>query len=327
MTKLHKSIVDLLDKKYHLTYIDYNDSLNDDNLEAVQKAIHEQDYCHIDESLESWLMECSDYGLDYSMKELRGEICREFEVDEDKAESFTDKYRDEIQEEIYNRDESNPLKDLIRNTPEPVCFYDTGLEIPDYTMDEQEYKKTVREIKNTLKITGGKWDKDIDELIVNASYGGLLVIYFTGDINDMMNLSDKNAVTFKNPNIAIVDHCNGSGMNVQLDGHKFTIPFTPHNIFLDKCVNYSYTYDVCGMSSDWCSGTDVKFIHDLRYKIHPEHSSLNAHVEREAELDATYKAGKCTAGDMNYNRHRGQVYINNFPCGSKCPHCGTFWID
>ena len=48
---------------------------------------------------------------------------------------------------------------------------------------------------------------------------------------------------------------------------------------------------------------------------------------QDAEYKRIFKAGGCSAGDMDINRHRGVYYDNNFPCGNRCPHCGTFWID
>ena len=54
----------------------------------------------------------------------------------------------------------------------------------------------------------------------------------------------------------------------------------------------------------------------------------NPALEREKELAEHYKkTGKCTFGDMNYSRHKNTSYRNDFPCGTKCADCGTFWID
>ena len=50
-------------------------------------------------------------------------------------------------------------------------------------------------------------------------------------------------------------------------------------------------------------------------------------MEYDEKCDRVYASGGCTAGDMNMLRHRDVYYINNYPCGNKCPHCGTFWID
>ena len=50
-------------------------------------------------------------------------------------------------------------------------------------------------------------------------------------------------------------------------------------------------------------------------------------MEYDAKCDAVFKTGGCTAGDMDMNRHRNTYYLNEFPCGTHCPHCHTFWID
>lgn len=328
MQTLHHSILDLLDKSYDLSYIDYDESLAN-NLTEVQEAIQKQDWQPLDYLFDDWLWERQAESVSYVMEKLINDIASSFDVDMIKAENFVDKWQDTIRDEIYERDDSTPLKDLIRHTSDPICFYDTGVEICGESpfKEDWEMEDDIKAIKKALKIKTNDYDDKLELMIMQASYGGLLVVYFRGDIQDMMNLKDKNIVTFKNPMIAIVDHWNGSGDNTELIGHKFTLSFAPENIFLDKCIKYSYTYDVCGMIESWCDCTMVTFGRDLRYKSLKEHSTLHEYLERENKLNETFKAGKCTPMDMDYKRHRNQVYINSYPCGTKCLDCGTFWID
>lgn len=56
-------------------------------------------------------------------------------------------------------------------------------------------------------------------------------------------------------------------------------------------------------------------------------SVLNIMNEENKKYDLIFEQGKCSSGDMNINRHRAVMYVNDFPCGSKCTDCGTFWID
>ena len=56
-------------------------------------------------------------------------------------------------------------------------------------------------------------------------------------------------------------------------------------------------------------------------------SHMTEHQRQEAEYVKTFRKGGCTAGDINISRHRDVYYINDYPCGHKCPHCGTFWVD
>ena len=79
------------------------------------------------------------------------------------------------------------------------------------------------------------------------------------------------------------------------------------------------------MCHDWCSAT--KYSLDFVDIGGIETSKTNEFLKREAELDAKFKAGSCTAGDMKYTRHRNTRYINEYTCRNQCLDCGTVWID
>lgn len=321
----YEQVKNLLDNRYELIYIDYRDNFDDDP-EGIQKAIQAQDEFLLEENLyENWLMDAQDESIDYIFKELKKTISNDFELEEEEAEDIIETYWEDLRQEIQERDISNPIHDLLRNTDDPVCFYDTGIELFE-GYDEADLKNAIRLVKKTLKIKTKKYDTRISIMLQQASYGGLLVVYFRKDAEELMNIGEANTITFKNPMIAVIDMVNGSGDHTDLEGHQFSLPFTPKNIFVDKTFKYSYTFSVCGMYSNWCDCTDVSFS-NTKSKREIETSALHAHQEREEELDRIFKSGKCTAGDMDMKRHRRTIYINDFPCGTHCKDCGTFWID
>jgi hypothetical protein len=321
-----ENVKKLLNKKYELVYIDYRDSL-DESLPEIQQAIQSQDYSFLDNAIdEYWPMESRDSSIDYILNELKDEISREFEIEEEDAEFFIDDNREELSLEIEERDESDPLGDLLRNTNNPVCFYDTGVEFSESLFDEEMFNENLELLKESLNIETDKYDEDLKLMLSQASYGGRLVIYFREDVRDLLNIGDNNTIQFKNPMVAIIDTYNGSGDNVDLPGHEFTLPLDTQNIFLDKTIKYNYTYSVCGMYSSWCDCTDIKFLKVSNSPI-IEKSSLHVEIEVEELYKKAYKEGGCTFGDMDVNRHKGIYYLNEFPCGQHCPKCGTFWID
>jgi DNA-binding IscR family transcriptional regulator len=255
-----QDILDLLDKKYQLFYCDYNDNL-DENLEEIQECIRKQKWDSLYESIDEWVSDCSMYSLDYIYAEIAKQISREYDCDRDEAEEILDTHWDSVRDEIYNRDTSTPIADLLHNTRDIVMFYDTGVEIYNGCLSPQkEVDDMVKEIKKTLKIklSEKKWDDAID-MMVRQGDSGRLVIYFNADVNQMMDLKDKNVVTFSNPSIAIANTWNGSGDDCELMGHKFTIPFDLKEFYIDKLIRYNYTYAVCGMNSRWCENTGVSF--------------------------------------------------------------------
>lgn len=328
-----KDVLDRLDKSYELIYVDYRESL-DNNLDAVQNAIQNQEKYLIDEAvgLWEWYIDSSDASVDQIINNLKESLLSDFDEDEDgEIEAFIDEHIDEIREAIQDRDVSNPLEDLLRHTSDTPVFFDLGIDVEDTTfMDEVDFRDTMKTVKKALKIklSDRTFDSSLTILLQQASYGGRLVVYFTGDVSELLDLNGANVVTFENPMIAVVDHWNGSGDSAELDGHKFSIPFDASNLFIDKTIKYNYSFAVCGMSSNWADCTRVSFSKKTRTSK-PNRSTIHADLDRESALNATFKAGGCTLGDMDMKRHKRSnlYYDNNFPCGTHCRACGTFWID
>jgi hypothetical protein len=310
-----QNIKDLMESSYELYYVDYRDSF-EYCLDKCQTAIHKNCYSPLDDLLFDWDLS---YTFEYILEELTKELIREYDLTEEEAELLIEQYRDEIRDEIYERDSSDPLKDLSRNTGDIVMFYDTGVYIGGHEEED------IQIIKEALHIKDDSYDQELRELVANSYSGGNLEIYFTSRLDDWLGLrEDLDTITFDNPHIALVDHGNGSGFNVEL-GHSFSLPYNQENVFIDKEVSYSYTYDVCGMYSDWCSGTNLELTITKQEKA--ERSGINDHLDQEKQLDETFKNGGCTFGDMKWDRHRNKEYRNDFPCGWTCKDCGTFWID
>lgn len=328
-----KDVLDNLDKRYSLIYVDYQESL-DNNLEAVQNAIQAQDKFLIEESIDlfEWYMESRDYAVDEAINELKDRLHSDFDEDEDgEIDAFVEDNIDAIREAIEERDDSYPLQDLIRNTSDTPVFFDLGIDVDgDCWADADSLKSNLKTVKRALKIklSDRTFDSDLSMMLQQASYGGRLVVYFTGDISELLDLNGANVITFENPMIAVIDTYNGSGDSIDLDGHKFSAAFDPANLFIDKTIKYNYTFAVCGMSSNWADCTRVFFSKKTR-KTKPNRSSLHAELDRESVLNATFKAGGCTPRDMDIKRHKDAnlYYDNNFPCGTHCKACGTFWID
>lgn len=181
-------VISLLRSSYELVEASYDDSL-DDQLDKVQEAIQAQDIAVLDDCIdEYWKMEAEDYSIEYIMDELKSDILKEWEFeDEDELDSWLEDHEDEIRQAIYERDNSDPIKDMMRHTDEPVCFYDTGVELGEtWNYDKQELANAMQLIKSALAIEGDKYDEEIFSLLANASYGGRLVVYFRDSIKNLL---------------------------------------------------------------------------------------------------------------------------------------------
>jgi len=313
-------IEDLIPKKVDLVYVDYQDSL-DNHKELIQQCLRKGSKDLLYEKIDEWFDDARWEGMLEIKKQLRSDLEKPYpdgDIDE-----VMELYEQEIEDIIYSRDESTPVKDILRNTSDIVCFADTGIEIEESVFNPVLARANRMLIKKTLGIKDSSMDIDIDMMIAQAGYGGELRIYFTADVEDLLDCAEINgSVEFDGTlNVAIANSGNGSGDHCEING-KFTASIK--SVYVDSEVKYSYTYDVCGMSSDWCANTYHKFSDT---KVDKVESELDSKIETEQKYQETFQKGGCTFGDMNINRHRGVYYINHFPCGSRCPVCGTFWID
>lgn len=316
-------IIDLIPKTTSLVYVDYRDNL-DEQQDIIQKCIHNNNFDDLYEKIDEWYWDCDN--ITYYIDKLKTDLENKYNLTEEEVENLIEKYEDEIRDTIYGRCDDDTVKDLINNTSDLVAHYDTRYYVNEGSWDwtKEEVKNERIKLKKFLQIKSTKYDKNIDMMIRQSSGGGYLLIYFNMDINDFIDNNAK-SIKFKNANIGIINHYEGSGDITYLEGHNFSLPYNPKNVFLEETIKYNWTYSIAGMSYDWCESTKYEFsIEDLG-KI--DDSYTNNLLEKEENYNKVYTSGKCSAGDMDINRHRDLFYRNDFPCGTKCPHCGTFFID
>lgn len=315
----------LIPKKVSLHYVDYRESF-DKNTELLELAIHTGRDVLYDTVFECYLNDY--YGMDYVLTELKKDIESKFDIED--ASDIMENYEDYIRDTIYDRDDFDAVKDLLRNTSSQTMFFDTGYEVEgeSWCWGEERMQEEIRSIKEYLNIPQSNLDNDKNllELLANATYGGQLVIYFYEDVDDFFDSEKYKTISFKNFCLAVINTGNGSGHDTQIKGITIELPYDKERIYLCKNIKYSYTFSVCGMSSDWCGATSVNLIETEQTRT-LQKSDLDATLKQDAEYTTTFKLGKCTAGDMDITRHRKTRYVNSSTCGTICDDCGTFWID
>lgn len=327
----YEDLVELLPKRVSLHFVDYNSSF-DNNSDELNQCLQTGQYDALYDVINEWESDESWESCQEILKQLKIDACSAG-FKKKKVKQLIEEFNDDLRSTIEGRDDSDILKDMLRNTSNLVAVYSLGLDVPETWYSAANRRLYRMAIKKALQITDSRYDKEIEELLGNASYGGELSIFFNADVEDFILPGEGKEFTtiqFTNPCVALPHYGNGSGHDVFLKGHSFKVPFKRGNLFLDKSMKYNYTYAVCGMSSDWCSATDVELsIEEVEPESLPDlgESSSASIRNSDAEYDRIYKSGKCSFGDMDMRRHRGVFYINDFPCGNKCPHCGTFWID
>lgn len=326
MNRKTRQLVDYVPQYVSLYHVDYRDDL-DGHEDIQEECIRSNSLEKLYEKTYEWYEEQEFSNMRYYLEEAR----KGMEAD-NCAEHF-EEHEDEIRDLIHDRNDSDPAKDLIRNSSVTNFFYSLGVEISGYQTGIPQRGESVAmacyKVRRALRLKKGQFDEKIEELVENAVCGGELRIYFNAMFDRLISRdpeTDFKSIRFHgNVVVAIADSLNGSGYHVRIP-LDITLPFRRDNLFVDSQVHYSYADEVCGMANDWCDSTKwetgmTPFTGSVRK------SWMAEHQKQEAAYEKTFRSGKCTFGDMNYKRHRDVRYSNGYPAGCRCPHCGTFWID
>ena len=326
---MNTAITPHLPTSVNLYYVDYNDNLNDNN-DLLEETLRANNLDPIHEKTNEW-WDCCDSTKSY-IDDIRHKL-------EEEDIELSDDDEEEIRDWLYDNDKSTPTEDILRNTGDVAMFYSLGLEVegwsePGFMCQSYRSSSVAQEaykIRRVLGIQKGTKEADLIESIVrNASYGGELRIYFSTDIQTVLSENtdeDFQQIHFKGSCTVTVYHSNGSGDFEDIELDK-AFPFTRDNLFTSKSDKYSLE-ECFGLSRDWLrdSADPIFSTEPLKSKRKIAKSENASRIAHEAEYNKVFKAGGCSAGDMDYNRHRGVYYDNNIPCGSHCPHCKTFWVD
>ena len=324
-------------KKYlpehvELYYVDYNDNLSDQK-RILQECIDANSLMPLSESVYEWWNNLHDY----YMGEIRQAMMKDGLLD-----LFDEHYWD-ICDWLQDHDTSDPVDGLLKNTGSVTCYYDLGLELDcgyHYAFmcnpwRNESIAKCAYKVRQKLGIKKGTPEAEAINMMVEQSGGGQLRIYFQAHLQDLIagdhyackeDKQDFQQIRFQGKvALAVYDSINGSGDFVYLNIDK-TFPFLRDNIAISETERYDLEscFGMCGDWLDKCANPQLLMEPTkTRIKTSPA-AELRA---REAEYIKTYKAGGCTYEDSDIRRHRDVYYDNSFPCGSRCPHCGTFWID
>jgi len=314
--KIKKRFFEEYPKGVELIDIDYHDYLTSEQLEELTKtglvdSLYEND----------WMLEAEFDNIDYIFKEL-------FTKKEQDKINENDELWDFFRDLCFENNTSNPLKDLLEHTSSSYFYYDL-----DYYVDSlfgEDVEKIGKDIAKFLRISYKKYQKELNSMIENAHYGGILVVLFTASPADLFAKNGKYIQFIDDYELCIMDRFNGSGWTTEKDVGKLTFDFVRENLHNDEgCGGYSFSGDVCGMTigaeADFCIKHKI-LKKDKLIKI-SENESTKEFLEQEKKYKEVFAKGGCSFGDMNIKRHRKKEYINSFPCGTRCKACGTFWVD
>ena len=105
----------LMDKSYTLVWVDYNDNL-DNCRDTIQKCLEERSCESLWEKVDEWYGDAEWEAVREIVSKLKDECIRFHDFGEEEVDKFFQEHEDEIREEIYDRNDSDTLKELLKNT-------------------------------------------------------------------------------------------------------------------------------------------------------------------------------------------------------------------
>ena len=105
----------LMDKSYTLVWVGYNDNF-DNCYDTIQKCLEERSCESLWEKVDEWYDDAEWEAVHEIFSKLKDECIGFHGFEEEEVEEFFEEHEEEIREEIYNRNDSDILKELIKNT-------------------------------------------------------------------------------------------------------------------------------------------------------------------------------------------------------------------
>ena len=105
----------LMEQSYTLVWTDYNDNL-DNHLDIIRQCLDNRNRECLWENTDEWYRDAEWESVRDIIIKLKDECTESYGFDEEEADDFFEEHDEEIRDEIYSRNDSDVVKDLIRNT-------------------------------------------------------------------------------------------------------------------------------------------------------------------------------------------------------------------
>ena len=189
MNRKARQLTDYVPQYVSLYHVDYRDDL-DEHEDIQEECIRSNSLEKLYEKAYEWYEEQESLNMRGYLEETRKSM------EADSLAGQFEEHEDEIRDLIYDRNDSDPAKDLIRNSSVTNFFYSLGVEISGYQAGiPQRGESTAMacyKVRRALHLKKGQFDEKIEELVENAAYGGELRIYFNAMFDRLVSEDAEN---------------------------------------------------------------------------------------------------------------------------------------
>lgn len=189
MNRKTRQLTDYVPQYVSLYHVDYRDDL-DEHEDIQEECIRSNSLEKLYEKAYEWYEEQESLNMRGYLEETRKSM------EADSLAGQFEEHEDEIRDLIYDRNDSDPAKDLIRNSSVTNFFYSLGVEISGYQAGiPQRGESTAMacyKVRRALHLKKGQFDEKIEELVENAAYGGELRVYFNAMFDRLVSEDAEN---------------------------------------------------------------------------------------------------------------------------------------
>lgn len=199
-----------------LYYVDYRDDLSN-HVKLLAQCVRKNNLYPLSEAIYDWW----DYPEEQYLEEMQKEM-------KDDGQEWNIDWIDDICEALRDKDDSNPIEDLIRNTGDISMYYDLCDSYGDaWCLTSDEIDDDVAAICGTLKIplSDKKRVQLVRDVLFNCGGRGDLRIYFNCPLKDAIsgdeyaeNKEDFKVIKFKGSyTVSIHDPIGGGGWSEEIE--------------------------------------------------------------------------------------------------------------
>lgn len=281
--EMMRRLAGALPEQTDVYYVDYDERLNDDQVDAVLSGNEMAAYNdYIDNCLADYGIEQQEAAAKYEMDNLRSSGVTDLAYDDLDPED-----QDEFRAEVCDRDHSDPISDRSRNTPpqlmranlgkpydlvsdnEDVSYGQLTFERPDSADSQRNFDRRAEAIstilsKHGIDTTSEHNQSAIRELVENGPYDWHesvdVDVIWHGPVQTAKaegTEGTRTSLTFTDPHVVLIDRANGEGHDVRLSGQMAkTFPKMPdeeglgkrQRAFLDSDRSHGYGWnDIAGV--------------------------------------------------------------------------------
>lgn len=254
-----------------LVYVEYDDRLTDEQVAGVVSG----DWDEVDnDDFTEWVSEATGGAVREIIKETAGDILRRMiadgTLDEDEdPDVIADDFEwttewDDVRFWLEDHDQSNPVKDLARNTPDPLVQYVPDPVIEIDVEDEEESNSEVARVLTELGLPSTAHNYEAMYAAMANCHGPTEVrVLFTADMEEMIDLTVEE-VRLKDPALLLLNPYDGSGMDT--DNMEGTITVPRDQIRLDSALGYGSWDNIAGVVVSAYT-VDAEYVRLCRYRF------------------------------------------------------------